>query len=92
MWLGHTRNTSEVLVATDEGIAKVWATRRLPAEQQWDSDRVRRIKGSPKNWALDMGGESHNVDLEDEGDDQEEVEFVPPTTRRGERKTMYPFP
>ena len=52
-------------------------------------DRVRRIKGSPKNWSLDMGGEPHDVDLEDEGDDQEEVEFVPPTIRQGERKAVY---
>ena len=36
-----------------------------------------------------MGSECHDVDLEDEGDDQEEVEFVPQMTRRGERKSMY---
>ena len=37
-----------------------------------------------------MGGEPHDVDLEDEGDDQEEVEFGSPhTTRRGERRSIY---
>ena len=78
-----------MLVATDERIVKAWAIRRLPAEEQWDGERVRRIKGSPKNWAMDMGEDSHDVDLEEENDDQEEVEFLPPETRRGEKKSMY---
>ena len=76
-------------MATDNGIVKVWTIRRLPEEKQWDGDTVRRIKRSPKSWSLDMGGDSHDIDLEDESDDQEEVEFLPPTTRRGERKAMY---
>ena len=50
-------------------------------EEQWDGDRVRRIKRIYQSWPLDMGGDSHDVELEDEGDDQEEVEFPPPTIR-----------
>ena len=34
VWLGHTRNTSEVFVATDKGITKAWSIRRLPMEEQ----------------------------------------------------------
>ena len=78
-----------MLVATDEGIVKAWAIRRLLVEEQWDGDRVRRISGSAKDWSVDMGGDSHDVELEDEEDDQEDVEFLPPTTRRGERKAMH---
>ena len=43
IWLGHARGTNETLVATDSGMAKVWAIRRLPPDQQWDGERVKRI-------------------------------------------------
>ena len=87
--MGHTRNTSEVLIGTDEGIVKAWSVRRLPVEEQWDAERVSRIKGSPKSWEIDAGEESHDSDLEDEENRQEEVEFLLPVTRLGEKKSMY---
>ena len=68
---------------------KVWAVRRLPEEEQWDSERIRRIRGSRKSWDRDIGGDSHRVDVGDEEEDPEEVEFLPQTIRKGERKAMY---
>ena len=43
VWLGHARSTNAALVATNEGVIKVWGFRRLPEGQQWDSDRVKAI-------------------------------------------------
>ena len=47
VWLGHSRVTSETLVGTDHGVRKVWADaiRRLPADQQWDGERLKRMQG-----------------------------------------------
>ena len=49
IWLGHARHSPEVLIATNNGITKSWAIRRLPAGQQWDAEMVSRVKGSPTN-------------------------------------------
>ena len=36
-----------------------------------------------------MGGEPHDIDLENEDDHQSEVEVLPQETRKGEKKSMY---
>ena len=49
VWLRHARSTNSAFVATDEGIIKTRGIRRLPAGQEWDGEKIRSIKGSPKN-------------------------------------------
>ena len=36
-----------------------------------------------------MGGESHDIDLEDEDDHPSEVEFLPPETRKVEKEEIH---
>ena len=67
IWLGHARSTNAALVATSEGVIKVWGFRRLPEGQQWDGDRVKAIKGSPKHWKLDASEDPLQVELPDGG-------------------------
>ena len=50
LWLGHARHTPEAIIATEAGIVKVYAAKRLPADQQWDDERVKGLKGSPNTW------------------------------------------
>ena len=90
IWLGHARSTNAALVATSEGVIKVWGFRRLPEGQQWDGDRIRSIRGSPKDWKLDASEDSLQVELLDGGLPQE-VENVEPMSgpRTGERISMY---
>ena len=57
LWLGHSRHTPEAIIATEVGIVKSCAVRRLPEGQQWDDERIKKIKGSPNNWRLDAGVE-----------------------------------
>ena len=45
VWLGHSRHTPEAPTATEDGIVKVYAVRRLPREQQWDGES---INGDPR--------------------------------------------
>ena len=68
----------------------MWAVRRLPEEQQWDGERIKRIKGSPKNWKIDAGPEEETT--EDEMEKKEgEDEFleIPTGTRTGEKRSLY---
>ena len=48
VWIGHARSSAETLIATESGVIKVWAIRRLTESQQWDGDRIGKIRGSPK--------------------------------------------
>ena len=50
IWLGHARSMNAALIATATGVIKAWAVRRLAEGQQWDGDRIKAIRGSPKNW------------------------------------------
>ena len=68
LWLGHARHTPEVIIATDTGIVKAWAVRRLPEGQQWDDERIKNIKGSPNNWRLGASAEPQLVEVEDRHD------------------------
>ena len=71
IWLGHARDTGETLVADEEGVRKVWAVRRLPEEHQWDGERIKRIKGPPKNWKIDAGPEEERKEDDKEGKEEE---------------------
>ena len=35
IWLGHARNSSEVLIGTQHGVTRAWAVRRRPKEERW---------------------------------------------------------
>ena len=68
----------------------MWAVRRLPEEQQWDGERIKRIKGSPKNWRIDAGPEEETMDDEiEKKDDEEEFPEIPMGTRTGEKISLY---
>ena len=47
VWLGHVRNTPEILVGTTDGVVKAYAIRRLPDADQWDGEYLKAIRGSP---------------------------------------------
>ena len=64
IWVGHARCTNATLVATNTGVIKVWGGRRLVEGQQWDGDRIKATRGSPKNWKLDASEDSQQVELD----------------------------
>ena len=84
VWLGHARSTNAALVATSEGVIKVWGFRRLPG------DRVKAIKGLPKDWKLDASEDPLQVELLDGCLPHNGEEREPLTgPRAGERRSMY---
>ena len=50
LWLGHCRNSNEVLVGNKDGVVKAWAIRRRPLEERWDDTMVRSLKATPSGW------------------------------------------
>ena len=61
VWLGHARNTPEILVGTTDGVVKAYAIRRLHDADQWDGEYLKAIRGSPMDWQLDCGSEPQMV-------------------------------
>jgi hypothetical protein len=47
LWLGHTKNSNEVLIGTRSGVVRAFAVRKKPAEEQWDAKLIKEMKGTP---------------------------------------------
>ena len=47
VWLGHNRNSSEIIIGTPDGVVAAWAVKRLPVEEQWDAQAVKGMTGTP---------------------------------------------
>ena len=47
IWLGHARQSNEILVGTEEGMVRAWAAKRLTEEERWDGKMIKGIKGTP---------------------------------------------
>jgi len=41
LWLGHARNSNEILIGTREGVVRAWAIRKKPYQDQWDGNLVK---------------------------------------------------
>jgi len=48
VWLGHSRQSNEVLIGTREGVVRAWATKRMAAEDMWDGKLIKEMKGTPQ--------------------------------------------
>ena len=86
VWLGHARSSPEILIGAEHGVVKAWAIKRLAGPDQWEGDRIEKIKGSPSNWTLDCSGDPQLIEIEDE----ERGEIVlPPRSggRAGEKRS-----
>ena len=49
VWLGHTRNSSEVLIGTTHGVVNAWAVRRRPQEERWTGEIISKMTATPKD-------------------------------------------
>ena len=48
LWLGHTRQSNEILVGTEEGVVRAWAIKRVPEAERWSEARIKNMKGTPQ--------------------------------------------
>ena len=48
IWLGHTRDSNEALIGNKNGVVKAFAVRKKPAEEQWDGQMIKELRGTPE--------------------------------------------
>ena len=48
VWLGHARNSNEVLIGTEHGVVRAYDVRRMPEGQRWNGEAINRMKGTPQ--------------------------------------------
>jgi len=47
VWLGVHSRSNEDIIGTDQGVVRASAIKKLPEDEQWDSEKVISIKGTP---------------------------------------------
>ena len=47
VWLGHARDTNEMLIGTPTGVVRTYACKRKPEAERWSADAVDAIQGTP---------------------------------------------
>ena len=48
IWLGHARDSNEMIVGTAEGASKTYAVKRMPEDERWDPEFIRSMQGIPQ--------------------------------------------
>ena len=48
IWLGHNRASNEILIGTTEGVVKAYGVRRMPEEDRWDGEMIKKPQGTPQ--------------------------------------------
>ena len=48
VWLGHTRDSNEVLIGTRNGVVRAYAVIRKAEGERWDADLLRNMRGTPQ--------------------------------------------
>ena len=48
IWLGHARASDETIIGTPEGVVRAWAVKRRSAEEQWNAEALKNVKGTPR--------------------------------------------
>ena len=71
IWLGVIERTEETIVGTENGVVKCRTVSRMAEGEQWNRERVLRMRGSP--WEPVPGKQSMHipVDVDDNGEDPE---------------------
>ena len=48
LWLGHTRNTNEVLIGNRDGVVRAYTVKRQEIQNQWDGAMIKEMRGIPR--------------------------------------------
>ena len=48
LWLGHTRNTNEVLIGNRDGVVRAYTVKRQEIQNQWDGAMIKEMRGTPR--------------------------------------------
>jgi hypothetical protein len=48
LWLGHSRESNEMIIGTKDGVIRAYAIKRKAADERWDVDLLKNMKGTPQ--------------------------------------------
>ena len=52
IWLGHARDSNEILIGTNQGVVRAYSVRRKPEEERWNAQRIQEMRGTPQQPVL----------------------------------------
>ena len=61
IWMGHYRESNEMIIGTKQGAIRAYAIKRRTADERWDKDMIKAIKGTPQQ--LDPSRPGLNVPI-----------------------------
>ena len=48
IWLGHSRNSNEIIIGTPDGVVKAYSVYRKALGERWDKEKIKNVKGTPQ--------------------------------------------
>jgi len=88
VWLGHARNSNEVLIGTKEGVVRAYTVWRFPEGEQWDADMILNMKGTPQRPDPSKPGLQIPIRVRFDGPKEDEVRKSEPARREDERRRL----
>ena len=56
IWLGHARESNEVLIGTDAGVVRAYSVERRDPDQRWNGALIQSMRGTPQQPDPQKGG------------------------------------
>ena len=79
VWLGHARNTNEVLIGTKEGVIRAYTVWRKEEGERWNLEAIKGMKGTPKQPDPSRGGIEIPIRVRfDDPNDEDPIPSVQP--------------
>ncbi len=88
VWIGHARNSNEVLIGTKEGVVRAYTVWRFPEGEQWDADLILNMKGTPQRPDPNKPGLQIPIRVKFDGPKEDEVRKSEPARRGDERRRL----
>ena len=90
VWLGHTRDSNEMLVGTEHGVRRTYAVKRLPEEERWNKDKVKNLVGTPRQPDPKRGGLQVPVQVRFEEEEPKEAPIeTKPSLKEGLTRRVF---
>ena len=48
IWPGHSRNSPEFIIGTEEGEVRASAVKRMTEDEMWDRELIKKMRGTPQ--------------------------------------------
>ena len=84
LWLGHNRNSNEVLVGTKEGVVKAYALKRMEEDKRWDPELIKSMQGTPQQPDPTKASRSIPIRIKFDAADNVEPDESAPARKEGD--------